>query len=192
VAFQFKISDNSLFAVLLRSSWWISFAIALALLLIIRLAVPEPYLAPAMSISLPFLIIGGIVAWKQFQIPGAARVAATREAVKAMPFKEFSALVEQAYLRDGYKVTRISGAADFKITRMGKTTLVSCKRWKAASHGVEPLREFDRRREAEEAHDGFYIALDGVTGKAREFAGKHRIHLVEGQELTSLLRLPKR
>jgi restriction system protein len=192
VAFNFKIADNSVFAVLLRSSWWISFAVALGLLVLVRLLVPEPYRTPAISFSLPFFIIGGIVAWKQFQIPGAARVAATCQAVRTMSFKEFSALVEQAYLRDGYKVTRLSGAADFKIIRMGKITLVSCKRWKAASHGAEPLREFDRRRETEEAHDGFYVALDGITGNAREFAAKHRIHLIEGPELTSLLRLPKR
>jgi restriction system protein len=192
MAFKFKIAENSLFAVLMRSSWWISFAVAAVLLLIIRLLVPEEYLVPASSLALPFLVISGIAAWKQFQIPGAARVAATVDAVRAMSAKEFSALVEQAYLREGYKVTRLPGQADFKLTRMGKITLVCCKRWKAASHGVEPLRELDRRREAEEAHEGLYVALDGVTGNARDFAGKHRIRLVEGQELTRLLRLPRR
>ena len=123
---------------------------------------------------------------------GAARVTATAEAVNAMSWREFSALVEQAFQREGYTVTRLNGAADFKLVKMGKTTLVCCKRWKAASHGLEPLRELDRRREAEEAHDALYVALDGVTDNARGFAGKHRIRLVEGQELAGLLRLPRR
>jgi restriction system protein len=188
---RFKISENSLFAILLRSSWWIGFAIAAGLLLLVRIFVPEAYVVPASSLSLPFFVIGAITGWKQFQRPGAARVAATVEAVKAMSWREFSALVEQAYAREGYSVTRLSGAADFKLVKMGKITLVCCKRWKAASHGLEPLRELDTRREAENAHDALYVALGGVTGNARDFLGKHRIRLVEDQELTGLLRLPK-
>lgn len=199
--FNFKVSENSLFAILLRSSWWISFAAALALLLLVRFFVPEPYLLPASSLALPFLVIGAVVAWKQFKLPGAKRVATTVEAVTAMTWREFSALVNQAYSREGYTVTPLAGPADFRLVKtvdlgsMGKkdkTTLVCCKRWKAASHGLEPLRELDRQLEAENAHEAFYVALDGVTGKAREFAGKHRIHLIGGLELTILLRLPRR
>ena len=189
---KFKVSENSLFSILLRSSWWISFAVALGVLLIARLIAPEAYFVPAASLALPFLVIGAIAAWKQLRLPGAARVAATAEAVNAMSWRDFSALVEQAFRREGYTVTRLDGAADFKLVKMGKTTLVCCKRWKAASHGLEPLRELDRRREAEEAHDALYVALAGVTDNARAFAGKHRIRLVEGQELAGLLRLPRR
>jgi restriction system protein len=188
---RFKISENSLFAILLRSSWWIGFAIAAAMLLLVRMFVPEAYVVPASSLSLPFFVIGAITGWKQFQRPGTARVAATVETVKAMPWREFSARVEQAYSREGYSVTRLSGAADFKLVKMGKITLVCCKRWKAASHGLEPLRELDTRREAENAHDALYVALGGVTDNARDFIGKHRIRLLEDQELTGLLRLPK-
>ena len=189
---KFKVSENSLFSILLRSSWWISFAVALGVLVLARLIAPEAYFVPAASLALPFLVIGAIAAWKQLRLPGAARVTATAEAVNAMSWREFSALMEQAFQREGYTVTRLDGAADFKLVKMGKTTLVCCKRWKAASHGLEPLRELDRRREAEEAHDALYVALDGVTDNARGFAGKHRIRLVEGQELAGLLRLPRR
>ena len=189
---KLKVSENSLFSILLRSSWWISFAVALGVLVLARLIAPEAYFVPAASLALPFIVIGAIAAWKQLRLPGAARVTATAEAVNAMSWREFSALMEQAFQREGYTVTRLDGAADFKLVKMGKTTLVCCKRWKAASHGLEPLRELDRRREAEEAHDALYVALDGVTDNARGFAGKHRIRLVEGQELAGLLRLPRR
>lgn len=189
---KLKVSENSLFSILLRSSWWISLAVALGVLLLARLLAPEAYFVPAASLALPFIVIGAIAAWKQLRLPGAARVTATAEAVNAMSWREFSALMEQAFQREGYTVTRLDGAADFKLVKMGKTTLVCCKRWKAASHGLEPLRELDRRREAEEAHDALYVALDGVTDNARGFAGKHRIRLVEGQELAGLLRLPRR
>lgn len=189
---KFKVSENSLFSILLRSSWWISFAVALGVLVLARLIAPEAYFVPAASLALPFLVIGAIAAWKQLRLPGRGRVAATVEAVNAMSWRDFATLVEQAFQREGYTVTRLSGAADFKLVKMGKTTLVCCKRWKAASHGLEPLRELDRRREAEEAHDALYVALAGVTDNARAFAGKHRIRLVEGQELAGLLRLPRR
>jgi restriction system protein len=192
VQFKFKVSENSLFAVLMRSGWWISFAVAVALLLIVWLVIPERYQMPASSLALPFLIIAAMTGWKQFQLPGAARVAATVEAVKAMSWREFSECVEQAYLREAYSVTRLAGSADFKLTKMGKTTLVCCKRWKAASHGVEPLRELERRREAEDAHEALYVALGGVTDNAREFVAKRRVRLLEGRELTALLRLPRR
>ncbi|MDR0439751.1 MAG: restriction endonuclease [Candidatus Accumulibacter sp.] len=199
--FNFKVSENSLFAILLRSSWWISFAVALLLLLLARLLVPEAYLIPASSLALPFLVIGGIVAWKQSKLPSQKRIAATVEAVTAMTWREFSALMEQAYLREGYRVAPLAGPADFRLDKtidlgsMGKkdkTALVCCKRWKAASHGLEPLRELDRQLEAENAHEAFYVALEGVTDKARDFAGKHRIHLIGRLELTALLRLPRR
>ena len=190
MSFKFKISENSLFAILMRSGWWISLAVALALLLIVWLVVPERYLVPASSLALPFLIIAAMTGWKQFQLPGTARVAATIEAVKAMSWREFSERVEQAYLREGYTVTRLAGSADFRLSKMGKTTLVCGKRWKAASHGVEPLRELERRREAEDAHEALYVALDGVTDNAREFVTKRSVRLLEGRELTALLRLP--
>lgn len=189
---RLKVSENSLFSILLRSQWWISFAVAFGVVLVARLIVPEAYFIHASSIALPFVIIGAIAAWKQFQIPGAGRVAATVEAVSAMSWRDFSALVEQSFQREGYVVERMTGSADFKLVKMGKTTLVCCKRWKAASHGLEPLRDLDRQREAGDAHDALYVALGGVTENARDFARTHRIRLVEGLELTSLLRLPRR
>jgi restriction system protein len=190
---QLKFSENSLFAILLRSSGWISFAIAGGLLLLVRLFVPEEYLVPASSLALPFIAIGGYIVWKQSKLPGAARVGETVEAVSAMSWKEFSALMEQAFAREGYSVTRLAGPADFKLVKMGKRTLVYCKRWKAASHGLEPLLELEKQREAEDAHDALYVALEGVSDNARGFfTGKRRVRLIEGMELTSLLRLPRK
>ncbi|MDR1709631.1 MAG: hypothetical protein LBS70_07925 [Candidatus Accumulibacter sp.] len=49
-----------------------------------------------------------------------------------------------------------------------------------------------RQREAEDAHDALYIAFDGITENAQAFAAKHRIRIMDPQELTALLRLPKR
>ena len=133
------MSPNSLFAILLRSSCWISFAIAVALALAARFILPGVYGTFAASIAIPFLVIGVVVAWKQRDEPSNARIASTLEIVSALSWRDFSALIEQAFQRDGYVVTRTNGAADFMLLKAGRTSLVSCKRWKAASLGLETL-----------------------------------------------------
>lgn len=186
------MSENSLFAYLLRSPWWISMAVALALVLLARFVLPEEYAFYALSFALPFVITAAMAAWKQRDVPSAARVEATLEAVSAMSWRDFSALVEQAYQRDGYTVTRCVGAADFTLVKGNRTVLLCAKRWKAASHGLEPLRELDSQRRALEANEAIYIAAGTVTDNARRFAAEHRVRLMESAELTRLLRLPKR
>ena len=84
-----------------------------------------------------------------------------------------------------------NGVADFTVVKAGRTSLISCKRWKAASHGLEPLRELDAARRAQEANEAIYIAAGTVTDNARRFAAANRISLLEGPELTRLLRLAK-
>jgi restriction system protein len=188
---RLKMSQNSLFAYLLRSPWWYSFAIAAALALVARFFLPEAYAFYAFSFAIPFVFIGLTVAWQQRHAPSAARVSSTLAAVATMSWRDFSALLEQAFARDGYAVSSISGAADFMLVKAGRTSLVSCKRWKAVNQGLEPLRELKAAQEAQEAHEAIYIAVGSMTDNARRYATQHRIRLMQGPELTSLLRLRK-
>ena len=185
------MSENSLFAYLLRSPWWVSLAVALALALAARFVLPDEYVFYALSFAIPFVITAAMAAWKQWDIPSQARVDSTLEAVAAMSWRDFSALMEQAFQREGNLVTRSSGAVDFKLVKAGRTVLVNCKRWKAASHGLEPLRELDAARRAQEANEAIYVAAGNVTDNAVRFATEHRIKLMQGPELTRLLRLRK-
>lgn len=188
---QFKMSENSLFAYLLRSSWWVSLLVAIIVALIARFFLPDEYMAYALSFAFPFVVIAGIAAWKQWKVPSSARVASTLEAVSAMSWAEFSSLLEQAFQREGIVVTRISGAADFRLVEAGRVSLVCCKRWKAASHGLAPLRELEAARDAQEAHKAIYVAVGNISDNALKYASDHRIGLMQGPELTRLLRLPK-
>lgn len=189
--FSFKMSENSLFAYLLRSPWWISIAIALVLSLAARFILPDAYAPYAFSFAIPFVVTGAMVIWKHRHTPGAARVEATLEAIAAMSWREFSALMAQALARDGYVVTRTEGAADFVLVKAGRTSLLSCKRWKAASHGIEPLRELDAARRAQELHAAIYVVTGNMTDNARRFAAERRVTLMEGPELTHLLGLSR-
>jgi restriction system protein len=182
------MSENSLFAVLLRSPWWASIGLALALGLGAHFTFPKEMAAYAPFIGFPFLITGVMAAWKQSRVPSAARVAATLEAVGAMSWREFSVLLDNAFRQQGYVVRALPGpAADFALDKEGRTALVSCKRWKAATHGVEALRDLEGARAAQGAHECLYVAAGSVSDKALRYAGETGIRVLQGQELALLL-----
>ncbi|MDH5246086.1 MAG: restriction endonuclease, partial [Betaproteobacteria bacterium] len=108
---KWRMHENSLFAVLLRSAWWISFAIAVALAAVAIALLPEQYRIFGAVSGLPFFVIGCIAAWRQFQAPSTARIESTLAAVRAMSWVEFSRAIEAAYRRDGYDVTAVSADA---------------------------------------------------------------------------------
>jgi len=185
---KFEMAKNSLFAVLLRSPWWISFLIAAGVTGLAKVIMPAIPVAYAIFAGLPFLVIGSIAAWRQLRAPSAGRVAKTLEAVRAMSWADFSGAIEDAFRKDGYNVSRIDGAAaDFEMTKAGRTALVACKRWKVARTGVEPLRDLHAAKDAREANDCIYVATGEITDGARKFAGEKRIRLLDAMELAKLL-----
>jgi len=185
---RFELAKNSLFAILLRSQWWISFALAAGVVALAKTIMPSMPLGYAVAAGLPFLVIGAIAAWRQLRAPGAGRVARTLEAVRAMSWPDFSSAMEDAFRKDGYSVSRIDGAAaDFEMTKAGRTALVACKRWKVARTGVEPLRDLAAAKDAREANDCLYVATGEITDGARKFARENRIRLLDGLELAKLL-----
>ena len=185
---KLRMSENSLFAVLLRSPWWISFAIAAGVAALSKAILPAIPIAYAVFAGLPFLVIGVIAAWRQLRAPSAKRVASTLEAVRAMSWSDFSNVMEDAFRRDGYTVGRLDGtAADFEVTKAGRTSLVGCKRWKVARTGVDPLRDLHAAKDAREAHECIYVAVGEITDGARKFALEKKIRLMHGAELAKLL-----
>ena len=189
---QFKMSENSLFAMLLRSPWWVSFLIALVLGLGGRALLPEGYVFIAPALALPFVVAGFMALRKQWDIPSESRVAETVETVSKMSWRDFSALIEQSFVRDGYVVTRTTGAADFAIVKAGRKVLVSCKRWKAASQGVDSLRDLVAARDADDdVRELLYVSATDLTDNALRYAKDNRVSLMLAPQLTRLLRLPK-
>jgi len=187
---KLKMNENSIFAVLLRSPWWLSAGIAAALFSATRLILPAEYSSYAFFAALPFFVIAGYLGWKALRAPSEARVAQAMEALRATGWAEFSTVVQEAFRRDGYTVAPIAAAgADLELGKAGRTTLVACKRWKVARTGIEPLRELDSARQVREAHDCAYIATGEFTETARAFATQKGIRLIAGAELAGLLRL---
>ncbi len=184
---QLKVAKNSIFAHLLRSPWWASLLIALIVGAASHFFLARVFGMAAVSTALPFLLISGVAAWRQRQTPSAARIEATIAAASAMSWTEFSAAMQQGFERDGYAVKRINGAADFLITKEERRSLVCCKRWKAATHGVEPLRELQAMREAQDAQGAIYVAIYDLTEDARNLAHNDGIELMQVADIMRLL-----
>jgi len=184
---KFKMSENSLFAILLRSPWWISLAIVVVFALASFALLPREYVPFGVMGALPFLVIGIVAARRQWRAPSPAKAARLQEQMAAMSWREFSAEIVQAYTRQGYQVQALnSPCADFSLYKNGQTTLLSCKRWKASNHGVEPLRELLVAKVAQDARHCTYVSLGPVTQTAQRFAKAQGVNLVNGTALAAL------
>ena len=185
---KLKMAENSLFAILLRSSWWISIAIAAGLIVAAAALLPPDYSHFGVVVALPFIVIGAIAGWKQLQAPSPARIAGTLDTVRAMGWNEFAEAIEAAFRADGYVVTRLAGqAADFEMQKGGRTVLLAGKRWKVARTGIEPLRELVAAGQECDARECLYVATGELTDNARRFAAQNRIRILSGPELARLM-----
>ena len=197
---KFKLAKNSLFALLLRAPWWVSMLLVGLVVMASFALLPVAYVGYGAMGGFPFLVIAVVVAWRQWHAPNPARVSETLARVTTMPWRDFAAAVEQAYVAQGYAVKRLNGtAADFELEKAGQVTLLSCKRWKAASLGLEVLRELAVANGAPAALDGqaetteqgpdhrVCISLGQVSDKARAFAQEQGITLMSAEALAVLL-----
>lgn len=186
---KFKMSQNSIFAVLLRSPWWMSAAVAVLLCVGGFAALPLDYAAMGVFAAVPFAVISIMAAYKQLRAPSATRVQAVAEATAGMSWADFSKTVEAGFRRDGCEVERLqTPGADFALSKDGHVAIVSAKRWKAARVGVEPLRELQAVREKRGAREAIYIALGDVSDNALQYAKSQGVSLMTAPELTKLLR----
>lgn len=183
------MAEKSLFAILLRSSWWISLSIAVAIGLVARALLPSEYFLFGAMGGFPFLVIAAITAWRQFSAPSTAHVPATLAQIGAMSWRDFSGALEQALGREGFEVRRLdSAAADFELLKTGRTVLLSGKRWKAARLGLEPFQALEAARRARDADSCICVTTGEVTANARQFAAAQQIRVIEGTELAQLLK----
>lgn len=189
------MAKNSLFAILLRSPWWISFVISAALGLLALALLPDQYkVVGSLSASIPFAVVGAIALRRQWSLPNAAQREQTRQALATMAWPEFSGLLEAAFQRQGWSIE--AGArppVDFVLARNGRHMVVNAKRWKSARTGHESLRVLQLAREAADAADALYISLGELTDNARSFANEKRIAIWQLDELARNMRVtPKK
>jgi restriction system protein len=182
-----KMAQNSLFSILLRSPWWISFAIGFAFVGLSKLVLPDAYWMYGAFGSLAFYVIGGMAFLKQWKLPSASRVAQVTENVANLTWKEFSDKLERSFVHDGYSVKRIEGAADFVVTKEGRVGIVSAKRWKAAQQSEEIVQALYAAKETYGAADCTIVTIGQLSEKAQRFASTHRVQVMQGLGITQLM-----
>lgn len=183
------MSPNSLFAILLRSPWWVSFVLVGVITLVAGAFLPAEYFIFGALGGFPIFVVGCIAAWRQMRAPSASRVAAVRAEVQALGWRAFADRLSAAWAHQGYAVQASARpGADLELTQAGQTTLVSARRWKAATHGLEPLRELHAAMQASGAAQGMYVVANGsLSDNARIFARGHGITVLQGDGLASWL-----
>lgn len=185
----FQLPRNSLFAVLLRSRWWVSLSTGVVLGLIATALLPDAYRAVGPLTGAPFFVISAMAAWRQRHAPSPAELARTQEALTRAAWPAFADALQAAFERDGWQVERgTREPVDFVLERKGRQMVVAARRWKSARVGLETLRALQAAREAREAPDALLIALGELTDTARPYAAQHRIALWQAAEIAQALR----
>ena len=185
---KFKMSEKSLFAALLRAPWWVSFLVMFAVALVAGALLPEAYKTAGMLGAFPFFVIGVMAAWRQRNAISPSRIQKLVEQARVMGWRDFSVLVEEALRQQGFVVTRLSeGPADFQIEKNGRVTLVSAKRWKAATVGAEHLRELLAVRQSRDAFSCTCMSLGVFSQAAIDLANDSPMQLLGSANIAQLM-----
>jgi restriction system protein len=167
---KFKMAENSLFAILMRNPWWISMLIVIVFCLLCMAILPKDLRIFGMMGTFPFFITGAVAFKRQWGKPSAAKLQTELDRLSALSWRDFSAELEAKFVKQGFEVTRLNGGvADFKLEKAGHITLVTAKRYKAATHGVEALQALVAQQEAQGADKAMYVCLSPVTAQAAKF-----------------------
>jgi restriction system protein len=176
---------DTLFSVLSRAPWWISIAAAAVSFAIVRQFLPD---IAAIFATLPFIGIAFYAGWRQLRTESASNPDEIIAKMRGMSWENFSALIAEAFRRDGYRVIEIfKGAVDLQVDKKGRVAIVSCKRWKVAQTGIGPLRELLAAKPALDAQDCIYVTTGAFTANARAYATEKNIQLISDAALAELV-----
>ena len=182
---KFKMSQGSLFAVLMRSTWWYSALIALFAIAMGLVAFEGQYLIFGVATSLPFLGIAAYSAYNQAKRPKLKRVLEVDQAARKMSAGELAKTIGDHYEKNNFNVVTFKGdEAELVLERGRHKYLLSCKRFKAANTGIEPLKKLTAAGEKHEANRYLYVALGEISGSAFDYAQKNKIELIGAEALT--------
>ena len=150
-------------------------------------------------IPLAFIIGAGISAYgrnKRNALFAEVQKGSSASALNGMSWQEFEMLVGEAFRRGGYTVTETGGGGadggvDLALRKDGEKYLVQCKQWKAFKVGVTTIRELYGVMAAGGATGGFVVTSGDFTQEAKAFAEGRNIDLIDGAELSTILKTIK-
>ncbi|NVZ10565.1 restriction endonuclease [Allochromatium humboldtianum] len=118
----------------------------------------------------------------------------SQQALESLTWHEFELLIGEWFRRQGYAVVETGGVGepdggiDLVLSKQNQIYLVQCKQWKALQVGVNVVRELMGVMAVQNASGGFVVTSGRFTDEARRFAEQAKITLIDGRQLTGLLR----
>lgn len=178
---------NSLFAILLRSPWWYSFALALLVTLAAIALFPSNLKAAGALGSLPFVVIGVLALRRQLKQPSTAMVERTVQGLQALDWTRLAPLLQQTLRQQGYVVeTSRRAEADFELLKDGRKALLLARRFKSTQTGIEPLSALRQTADELGLQDAIFVAMGELSDKAQNFATNKQVHIWRAPELAAL------
>lgn len=200
--------DENILTLLVQCPWWLSVVLAGSAYVVFTFVIPwlipataSPTVrgllgaAPLVAPLLTFVLLvpaplAAFRAWRQRRLLDAQQ---DLTSIRALSWREFEALVAEAYRRLGHTVTRIGGdgpdgGVDLTLRKDGNYIVVQCKQWKTDKVGVQVVREAFGVMTAQHAHGAVIVTSGLFTQEAKTFASGKPIDLVEGQQLADLIR----
>lgn len=182
----FKMSEKSLFAILLRSAWWYSVVIGLVLIAISLILFGGKYVLLGIFTAMPFFVIAGIAGYRQSKQPSQKRVQEVYELTRKMTAEQIASKIATSYTDVRYDSEPFKGnAADLELTRGNRKILLCSKRFKVGNTGVEPLKKLVSAGENVEATGYLYVALGDISSAAIEYANQNDIELIQTTRLAA-------
>src|SRR2546423_1545184 len=125
--------------------------------------------------------------WNSFLLSRATGL----ERIRLFSWRDFEAVVGEAYRKHGYVVSRRGGplpdgGIDLELRRNGEKVIVQCKHWVNRKVPVQRVRELLGVITAEGADGGILVATNGFTRDALQFAAGKPLQLMDGEALVRL------
>jgi restriction system protein len=193
---------ESWFDLLALLPWWVTLALGL-IIMSSRNPKPTPSNVAGGS-SIVWYLIFSLAPWLCFAASALSGIKALKRSalfssandigtIRAMSWREFEALVGEAYRRKGYMVEETGGCGadggiDLILRGRGRKIVVQCKQWRTFKVGVKVVREMYGIMTAEQADHVVIVASGTYTQEAIEFARGKPIELMDGRALVQLIR----
>lgn len=178
------MSQNSLFAILLRSPWWYSALIGFVFIAISLAFFGGQYLLLGIFGAIPFFGVAGHVGYKQSKLPSQKRVSEVEAQARGMRSSQIAQKIAQSYTDARFDSEVFKGdAADLMLIRGNRTYLLCTNRFKVGNTGVEPLKQLVAAGEKAEATGYLYVALGGVSAAAKDYAEQNDVELIQASRL---------
>jgi len=124
------------------------------------------------------------------RVQGTRAVALDPGSVTTLTWKEVEHLLSEAFRRRGYGVRAFSGGrapVDLVLSKDGQKTFVNCKQWKVWEVDYRPLAELYGYMSGAGAERAVMLTTGKFSQKARDFAKRHNLRLIDGSGLAELI-----